>query len=451
MSRIPVLERDVSFEGACERIDAASHRLTKTPRWIRSAGRVLLLLLVLLPFVLLFAPWQQTVRGSGRVVAFNPLDREQAIEAPISGRVSQWWVQEGTPVDEGDPLFEITDIDEFRLQRLQTQLSAMQVKLESFESQAMQYRMNVDNVRAIGELTVRANESKVEEAEQKVTAAEADLEGTQAELVADRAQVERKRRLFESGTGAVSQRQLEVAEADFGVATSKVENANAKLIGAKADFQAAMRELERARVDVESKVNSARAILEEANSKVADTNEKIAEAEGALSRQQSQLVTAPRAGIVHRLSGNQGGEIVKSGDPLVVLVPEASQRAVEIMIDGNDAPLVRVGSDVRIQFEGWPAVQFAGAPDLMFGVFDGAVALVDPTDNGKGQFRILVTPTEDEEWPDPKYLRQGVRAKAWVLLNEVPLGQELWRQLNGFPPVLQTEDPKDNVARKRLK
>ena len=451
MSEVPVLERHVTFEGNTESIEAGSHRLTRTPRWIRWAGRGLLLFLVVLPFILLFAPWQQTVRGSGRVVAFNPLDRQQAIEAPISGRVTQWWVQEGTRVEQGDPLFEITDIDEFRLQRLQTQLAALQVKLESFESQATQYRQNVENVRSIGQLTVQANESKVDESDQRVTAAQADLEGAEAELIAARLQVERKRRLIESGTGAVSQRQLEVAEAEFGVARSKVENATAKLEGSKADYQAAVRELERARVDVDSKVASARAVLEEANSKVADTNEKIAEAEGALSRQQSQLVTAPRAGVVHRLSGNQGGEIVSAGDPMVVLVPEASQRAVEILIDGNDAPLVRVDSRVMIQFEGWPVVQFPGAPELMYGVFEGRVALIDPTDDGMGKFRILVTPAEGETWPERQYLRQGVRAKAWVLLNKVPIGKELWRQLNGFPPVLQTEEPKGDVARKRLK
>ena len=179
--------------------------------------------------------------------------------------------------------------------------------------------------------------------------------------------------------------------------------------------------------------------------------DKIAEAQGALSRQQSQLVTAPRPGIVHRLSGNQGGEIVSAGDAMVVLVPEATQRSVEIVIDGNDAPLVRLDAKVMIQFEGWPVVQFPGAPELMYGVFEGRVALIDPPDDGMGQFRTLVVPAVGERWPEPRFLRQGVRAKAWVLLNEVPLGKELWRQLNGFPPVLQTEDPKDNVARKRIK
>lgn len=64
MTSVPTLERDLAFDGATESIDAAKHRLTRTPRWIRSLGIVLLLFLVLLPFLLLFAPWQQTVRGA---------------------------------------------------------------------------------------------------------------------------------------------------------------------------------------------------------------------------------------------------------------------------------------------------------------------------------------------------------------------------------------------------
>ena len=32
-------------------------------------------------------------------------------------------------------------------------------------------------------------------------------------------------------------------------------------------------------------------------------------------------------------------------------------------------------------------------------------------------------------------LRQGVRTNGWVLLGQVPLGYELWRQINGFPPL----------------
>jgi hypothetical protein len=39
-----------------------------------------------------------------------------------------------------------------------------------------------------------------------------------------------------------------------------------------------------------------------------------------------------------------------------------------------------------------------------------------------------------KDWPDGRYLRQGTDVTGWVLLNEVPIGYELWRQFMGFPP-----------------
>jgi len=63
------------------------------------------------------------------------------------------------------------------------------------------------------------------------------------------------------------------------------------------------------------------------------------------------------------------------------------------------------------------------------------VALVDPHDDGLGNFRAVVVPDRAQEpWPEPRFLRQGVRAKGWVLIERVTLGFELWRRFNGFPP-----------------
>jgi hypothetical protein len=99
---------------------------------------------------------------------------------------------------------------------------------------------------------------------------------------------------------------------------------------------------------------------------------------------------------------------------------------------------------VRLQFEGWPAVQFVGWPSVAVGTFGGKVNRVFPTDDGTGSFRIVVTPDEnDDAWPDQRYLRQGVRANGWVLLRQVPLGYEIWRQFNGFPPTV-SEDRVDS-------
>ncbi len=122
-------------------------------------------------------------------------------------------------------------------------------------------------------------------------------------------------------------------------------------------------------------------------------------------------------------------------------MPDTKSRAVELLVDGNDAALIDPGRHVRLHFEGWPAIQFSGWPSVAVGTFAGKVAFVDAADDGEGHFRVVVVPEGDEPWPSGRYLRQGVRANGWVLLNQVRLGYELWRLFNGFPPVVATKEP----------
>lgn len=122
-------------------------------------------------------------------------------------------------------------------------------------------------------------------------------------------------------------------------------------------------------------------------------------------------------------------------------------------VSGNDMPLIRVGDRVRLQFEGWPAVQFVGWPSVAVGTFGGRINRVYPTDDGMGYFRLVVTPDDDsrDPWPDERYLRQGVRVNGWVLLRQVPLGYEIWRQLNGFPPMVDKDQAPKEGKESKLK
>ena len=129
--------------------------------------------------------------------------------------------------------------------------------------------------------------------------------------------------------------------------------------------------------------------------------------------------------------------MVKQGQELALIVPETANRAVELVVSGNDAPLLSVGRRVRLQFEGWPAVQFAGWPSVAVGTFGGTIGVIDPGADEEGRVRIIVFPDAGEEWPDARYLRQGVRVIGWILLDNVRLGWEMWRQFNGFPASLR--------------
>jgi len=149
-----------------------------------------------------------------------------------------------------------------------------------------------------------------------------------------------------------------------------------------------------------------------------------------------------------RVLAQEGGVFVKAGTVLAVLVPDTEVRAVELYVSGNDLPLLAIGRPVRLQFEGWPAVQFSGWPSVAVGTFGGTVGVIDASDDGTGNFRILVFPDSGMSWPSGLYLRQGVRVVGWVLLDSVRLGWELWRQFNGFPPIVTPGGVKNAVKGK---
>lgn len=183
-------------------------------------------------------------------------------------------------------------------------------------------------------------------------------------------------------------------------------------------------------------------------SELSSASAELARLETKIARQASQSIDAPRDGIIQRVLAPQGGVMVKAGQVLAVIVPETANRAVELHVSGNDAPLLTVGRKVRLQFEGWPAVQFAGWPSVAIGTFGGVIGVIDPGAGADGKVRIIVFPDEGEQWPDSRYLRQGVRVIGWVLLDTVSLGWELWRQFNGFPPSIQ-KAPDTQVESKR--
>jgi multidrug efflux pump subunit AcrA (membrane-fusion protein) len=214
-----------------------------------------------------------------------------------------------------------------------------------------------------------------------------------------------------------------------------------RLVAAEQGRKTSALNLDRQKILVEQGLSARRtyelAMMELARyeSDVASAQAEIARIDVRLSRQEQQKISAPMDGTVVRIHKNaaEGTQFVKTGDLLATLAPLTESRAVEILVRGNDVPLVREGAQVLIQFEGWPTVMFSGWPDLAVGTFRGRVEFVDALDDGHGSFRVVASPWPGERWPGSEYLRQGMRATSWILLGKVSLAFELWRQFNGFP------------------
>lgn len=415
----------------------ASERLVPTPTRARRIAFALAgAFLGFLVFALV-SPWQQNIRGSGRVIAFAPLERRQNVEAPVGGRVVEWFVQEGSVVAEGDPIVRISDNDPQLMDRLALERDATAERLASYEARVTASRTRLEAVTRAEASSVTSYDARVRAARQAVTAAEQAEVAAEADLDTAMLQLARQRALREQGLA--SQRELELATLGEARTRTSRDAARARVNAARDDLASKVAELERARADRDAAIESARATLQSAESDAASARASLTRLDVRIARQEAQLVVAPRDGTIFRLVANQGGEQVSAGDTLAVLVPDTRDRAVEMWVDGNDAALISPGRPVRLQFEGWPAVQFAGWPSVAVGTFGGRVAFVDSTDDGRGSFRVVIVPDPEEEpWPAARFLRQGVRTNGWVLLERVTVGFELWRQLNGFPPVLDT-------------
>ena len=431
--------RTMDLEG-----EAEAMRLVRAPRTTRTIARLLVGLLVVVALALAVVPFQQSSSAHGRVIAFAPLDRQQTIEAPVDGRVVRWHVQEGEHVEEGAPLVDIADNDVDLLSRLERERAALDARMDAARSRTSAVGDRVKSLESSRGSALLAAESRVRMARDRVRAAEQTIVAAKAAHRTAELNLGRQRPLFEEGLS--SKRQVELAELDEARMRTDIDRAEAALSAARSEESALASDMAKIRNDASAAINDATASRSTAEAEIAAASVEIARMEVRLARQLTQAVKAPRRGTVLRIVAKQGGEMVKAGEVLAVLVPDSENAAVELWVDGNDVNLVTPGRDVRLQFEGWPAIQFSGWPSAAVGTYGGVVAFVDATDDGNGKFRVVVVPGHAELWPSKQYLRQGMRTNGWILLDSVKLGYELWRTFNGFPPSWPTP-PRDGAVK----
>jgi multidrug resistance efflux pump len=426
-----------------------SLQLARSSRQARRIAVVLLILLIATICLMMFAPWQQTITGEGYVVAYAPSERQQTLEATIKGRIVRWNPElvENSRVAKGDFIAEIRDIDDLYADRLRGQLENTSAILESSKKIVEATEGQLNAYRRVQTEVEAAQNAYVQSAMQKVAAAEQKLAIAEAAIPQLKAAYDRAKELQAAGNIALEK--LQEIERKLLESQGKVKEESANLSAARAELMGKQSDREAYIHKASADVSYYEGALDKTKAEVSKADKELHDMENKVARQNTQLmINAPFDGYVVHISSNGGSQLVKEGDPICTLVPYTEDRAVQIWLDGNDAPLVEAGRHVRLQFEGWPAIQFAGWPSVAVGTFGGTVVSVDMVDNGKGKFRCQILPdsTETVKWPEERFLRQGVRANGWVLLEQVPLWFEVWRKLNGFPPTVEVDSTKNQKA-----
>jgi multidrug resistance efflux pump len=401
-----------------------SLRALRSPRLGATLAKWLLAFAVVF-MVILFVPWQQNIRGTGAVTALNPMNRPQTIEAVIGGRVQRWHVQEGQWVEKGDTIVTLTEVkekyfDPELLLRLQDQIEAKTSGLES-------KRLKVGALRKQIEALKQGQENKLQQTRAKVEAEKVKFQNAEN-------QYQRNKKLFEAGN----------------IPLTKFQEVEYKYQGAQADYQSARIELDRVTAEYREKISKAESDVNHTQSEIFEGQSDLAKLRNEYAnmkiRNAQYQIVAPQSGYIVKANKQGLGETLKEGEAICTIMPQTqSDLAVEMYIKAMDVPLISKGRQVRIEFDGWPALQFSGWPSVSVGTFAGRVEVIDYVNSRPGEFRILVIPDKtDEAWPNR--LRMGSGVKGWVMLDDVPVWYEIWRQLNGFPPSLY-EEPLNEVLK----
>lgn len=391
-------------------------------------------------FVLLFLPWTQNIIGDGTVTTVKPDQRPQTIHSVIAGRIEKWFVQEGDFVKKGDTILFISEVkddyfDPELLPRTQQQLKAKEMSVSSYMGKIKALDIQIDALIETGKLKLEQAENYYEQAELKVISDSMDLEAAKANFDIALAQYNRTIELQKEGLKSLT---------DLENRNNSKQKAQAQFISAQNKLLASRNQLINAKIELTSIKAQFRNNIAKAESDKFTALSNMYDAEAVVTKLQNQYmnysvrvgmyyITAPQDGYITKLIQVGLGETIKEGEQIVSIMPSEYDLAVEMYIRPIDFPLVNRNQRVRIQFDGWPAIIFSGWPNTSVGTYGGRVFAIDNFISPNGYYRMMVAPDPDEpEWPDA--LRVGAGTYNMLLLKDVPIWYELWRQINGFPP-----------------
>ncbi|WP_306642976.1 HlyD family secretion protein [Sanyastnella coralliicola] len=389
--------------------------------------------------ILMLLPWTQNLNAPGEVISRFPDKKPQQVNSLIDGRIKKWYAFEGQNINAGDTIVTLTEVkpeylDEDLIPRTLALVRAKEEAIVLYTNKLEALANQEVILEERRELAIQQAKLKIQQSIQKVAADSAAA--VQARIDRDIANEREKRayQLFEDGL---------ITQTDLESRILKKQEAQAKFVKAENTLNTTRQELSVARLDVRSKRAEYNDKIAKNQSDQASTGaakqDAIAEKtklENTLAnyrtRQTGQVILAPQGGRVVSTTQGGVGEIIKAGASVCTIQPLDFQEAAELYVNAMDVPLIHPGENVRLQFDGWPALVFSGWPSASVGTFGGQVVSVDQVINAKGKYRVIIIPEEGESWPRPLSIGSGVYGM--VLLKDVPLGYELWRQINGFPP-----------------
>ena len=299
---------------------------------------------------------QEFAVGRGEII---PEGSVQIIDHLEGGEVAQVYVTDGAIVRAGAPILRLkpvaatSDLEQLRVQQADLQLRRISISalidgaVPDFTPFNHKYPDLVAEQQNLFHFRREHHDQERLASLARVGRQEADLKMLQLQA----ASLKRQREIKEEGlsilrplaeAGYSSRQTLLAAEFEYeqvheseGAASEKIASANEALTEARSNLQS-------------EDADFMRTLSEERAKVVADLSEVEQQLRKFEDRVENLIVRSPADGIIHELTFQSPGGVLKQGDPVAKLVPMNREIVAEVALDPKDVGHVTIGSEADV-------------------------------------------------------------------------------------------------------
>jgi hemolysin D len=315
-----------------------------------------------------------------------PIGKVQVIEPLITGTVKALHAKAGAHVEAGEVLVEL-DPSEYSAERrkLTGNLEAAQVseaRLEALVAAVAQGTDSADaNFVAPADAPKPLIDLQRQQMRQSLAAYQAEQASLEAAIAEKRVEIERGNRTLIERRKLVSlagdrldvYEQLEKRQVGIKTSTIEARQGEQDQVMATVDGEGQIAELEATMGTLVTQKRERREVyLDKVNTELLDIDRSIGELSQDLAKaelfERASVLKSPVAGRVQQLEVNTLGEVVQTGQKLMVIVPDGTKLEIEAMLLNRDKGFVHEGQVARVKLEAFPFTRY--------GTLDGKVLTV---------------------------------------------------------------------------
>lgn len=316
-----------------------------------------------------------------------------AVPSRTGGTVMAVHFTDNQRVDAGTLLIELDDAQaKAKLAQAEAELLGAKAAADAADATADLTTRNAAAGQTIARASLVGASVAVTATSDQIAEASANL--ASASALRDKAKQDLARTKQLQSTGAVADAQLEAAQATFDSAQATVDQAQARIATIKSSTTQARARVSEASARLGQASDTEPAQVAEARARAAAAHARVATAEALRDLAKLELsytkISAPRAGVLSKRSVALG-QLVASGQAVVMLVPDAKQHG-SVWVTGNfketQLAHMHIGQSASLTVDAYGR-KLRGHVESFSGATGAKFALLPP-DNATGNFTKVV-------------------------------------------------------------